>query len=88
MITNPSFTLKELAILSDMVNYLEEHSLEGQGANAPGATVETCNLCDTFCTGACRLDMDQHHDHDHVDGHDHHHHDHDHAHPVGEPHEH
>ena len=57
------------------------HHVEGQGANAPGATVENCELCDTFCSGACRLDMNQHHDHDHSHGHDHHHHDHDHAHP-------
>ena len=60
------------------------HHVEGQGANAPGATVETCDLCDDFCTGACRLDMDHHHhDHGHSHsqshGHDHHHHDH--AHP-------
>ncbi len=65
------------------------HHVEGQGANAPGATVETCDLCDTFCTGACRLDLDHHHhDHDHEDGH--HHHDHHHhpeyphaKHPLG-----
>jgi len=65
------------------------HHVEGQGANAPGATVETCEMCDTFCTGACRLDMNHHdhhdhHDHHHIHSHDHghhHHHDHDHAHP-------
>ncbi|MCP5074739.1 MAG: sirohydrochlorin chelatase [Rhodobacteraceae bacterium] len=52
------------------------HHVEGQGAAAPGATVETCDLCDDWCTGECRLDMDQHHhDHEH-----HHHHDHDHEH--------
>ncbi len=63
------------------------HHVEGQGANAPGATVETCDLCDTFCTGECRLDMDHHHhhhDHDHGDGH--HHHDHDHHHHPEYPH--
>lgn len=54
------------------------HHVEGQGANAPGATVETCDLCDTFCTGECRLDMDHHHHHH---GNGHHHHDHDHHHP-------
>ncbi len=61
------------------------HHVEGQGASAPGSNVEDCALCDTFCTGACRLDMGHHH-HDH--GHDHgvghgdgHHHHHDHAHP-------
>ncbi len=59
------------------------HHVEGQGANAPGATVETCDLCDDFCTGACRLDMDHGHDHghDHHHHHHHHHHDHDHSHP-------
>jgi sirohydrochlorin cobaltochelatase len=57
------------------------HHVEGQGASAPGATVDTCNLCDTFCTGECRLDMDHHH-HDHSHDHAHSHgHDHDHAHP-------
>jgi len=63
------------------------HHVEGQGANAPGATVETCDLCDTFCTGECRLDMDHHHHHhhhhDHGDGH--HHHDHDHSHEHAHP---
>ena len=60
------------------------HHVEGQGANAPGATVDTCGLCDDFCTGACRLDMGHDHDHGHTHSHshDHHHdHDHDHAHP-------
>jgi len=37
------------------------HHVEGQGANAPGATVATCDLCDDFCTGECRLDMDHGH---------------------------
>lgn len=62
------------------------HHVEGQGANAPGATVATCDLCDDFCTGECRLDMGHHHhhhDHEHADGEEHHHHDHshDHEHP-------
>ena len=59
------------------------HHVEGQGASAPGSNVEDCALCDTFCTGACRLDADHHHHHhDHGDGHHHHHHhDHDHHHP-------
>jgi len=62
------------------------HHVEGQGANAPGSNVADCKLCDTFCTGECRLEMEHHHhhhDHDHVheDGH-HHHHDHDHQHAV------
>ena len=43
------------------------HHVEGQGASAPGSNVADCNLCDTFCTGECRLEMDHHHhDHDHV----------------------
>ena len=58
------------------------HHVEGQGAQAPGSNVAECDLCDTFCTGACRLDAGHahhHHDHghDHGDGgghHDHHHH--------------
>lgn len=62
------------------------HHVEGQGASAPGSNVEDCKLCDTFCTGECRLDMDHQHDHSHDHSHDHkhahdHHHDHDHAHP-------
>lgn len=48
------------------------HHVEGQGANAPGSNVVDCGLCDTFCTGMCRLE-DQAHEH-------HHHHEHDHAH--------
>lgn len=61
------------------------HHVEGQGASAPGSNVEDCTLCDTFCTGACRLDAGHHHhhhhDHGHGHGHGHHHHDHDHHHP-------
>ncbi|SDI38224.1 sirohydrochlorin chelatase [Aliiruegeria lutimaris] len=59
------------------------HHVEGQGASAPGSNVEDCALCDTFCTGACRLDAghDHHHHHDHDHDHDHgHSHDHDHGH--------
>ena len=68
------------------------HHVEGQGASAPGSNVEDCKMCDTYCTGECRLDMDHHHhdhSHDHAHGHDHHHHDHVHAeypqakHPLG-----
>ncbi len=65
------------------------HHVEGQGANAPGATVETCGLCDDFCTGECRLDMDHHHHHhDHSHSHEdgHHHHDHGHHHHAEYPH--
>ncbi len=49
------------------------HHVEGQGAQAPGSNVAECDLCEDFCTGECRLDMDRHH-HDHAHGHDHHHH--------------
>lgn len=54
------------------------HHVEGQGANAPGSNVADCTLCDTFCTGECRLDAGHHHHHghDHDHHHDHHHHDH------------
>ena len=55
------------------------HHVEGQGVSAPGSNVEDCKLCDSFCTGECRLDMHQHHHHDHDHGHDHDH-DHDHGH--------
>ncbi len=56
------------------------HHVEGQGASAPGSNVADCTLCDTFCTGECRLEMAaHHHHHDHGHGH-HHHHDHDHGH--------
>jgi len=67
------------------------HHVEGQGATAPGSNVADCTLCDTFCTGACRLDGGHaHHDHAHDHGHGHthshghshdHDHDHDHHHP-------
>lgn len=61
------------------------HHVEGQGASAPGSNVVDCKLCDTFCTGVCRLEMDHHHDHhhhhDHEHGHSHDHH-HDHVHAV------
>ncbi|MEM9795963.1 MAG: sirohydrochlorin chelatase [Pseudomonadota bacterium] len=53
------------------------HHVEGQGASAPGSNVADCTLCDTFCTGLCRLQAqhDHHaHSHDHGDGHHHHHH--------------
>jgi sirohydrochlorin cobaltochelatase len=55
------------------------HHVEGQGASAPGSNVADCTLCDTFCTGLCRLEAQDHHDHHHH-GHDHHHHHHDHDH--------
>ena len=61
------------------------HHVEGQGAAAPGSNVADCDLCDTFCTGECRLEVADHghghgHHHDHAHSHDHHHHDHDHSH--------
>ena len=69
------------------------HHVEGQGASAPGSNVADCTLCDSFCTGECRLEMPghhHHHGHDHAHGHDHghghghdhghHHHGHDHGH--------
>ncbi|RYH01651.1 sirohydrochlorin chelatase [Salipiger sp. IMCC34102] len=62
------------------------HHVEGQGASAPGSNVADCTLCDTFCTGLCRLEAQKghhHHHHHHGDDHhhhDHHHHDHDHHH--------
>ncbi|MHA3914787.1 sirohydrochlorin chelatase [Halovulum sp. GXIMD14793] len=49
------------------------HHVEGQGAAAPGSNVADCKLCDTFCTGECRLDGHNHHHH-HDHDHDHHHH--------------
>ncbi|MEV8467386.1 sirohydrochlorin chelatase [Fluviibacterium sp. DFM31] len=54
------------------------HHVEGQGASAPGSNVADCTLCDSFCTGECRLDSapHHHHHHDHDHGHDHHHHHH------------
>ncbi len=49
------------------------HHVEGQGAQAPGSNVATCKLCETFCTGVCRLDMQHHHHHGDEHGHHHHH---------------
>jgi sirohydrochlorin cobaltochelatase len=71
------------------------HHVEGQGATAPGSNVADCTLCDTFCTGECRLDGAQGHAHHHGAGdghhhhHDHHHHnDHGHSHGDGDHHHH
>jgi sirohydrochlorin cobaltochelatase len=68
------------------------HHVEGQGASAPGSNVADCKLCDTFCTGECRLEMaERHHHHNHDHGHDHghgyghHHHPHDHDHHHHHP---
>ncbi|WP_068112829.1 sirohydrochlorin chelatase [Tropicimonas marinistellae] len=70
-----------------MAQESHHHHVEGQGASAPGSNVEDCEKCDTFCTGACRLDSGGHshqhthgHHHNHAHGH-HHGHDHDHHHP-------
>lgn len=52
------------------------HHVEGQGASAPGSNVADCKLCDTFCTGECRLEMAHHHHHHHGHDHDHGHHHH------------
>ena len=50
------------------------HHVEGKGVSAPGSNVEDCTLCNTFCTGECRL----------VAEHDHHHHPYPQAdHPLG-----
>lgn len=63
------------------------HHVEGQGASAPGANVADCRLCDSFCTGACRLVLADA-GHGHGAGHDHEHHDHDHPHSHDHPHDH
>ncbi len=65
------------------------HHVEGQGASAPGSNVADCALCDTFCTGACRLEVVAHHHHHHHEHAHDHHHDHHHQlyphadHPLG-----
>lgn len=41
------------------------HHVEGMGASAPGSKVDDCNLCDTFCTGICRLQVESHGNHHH-----------------------
>jgi sirohydrochlorin cobaltochelatase len=56
------------------------HHVEGQGAQAPGSNVADCTLCDTFCTGLCRLEAQAHHHHHHDHDHDHDRHDGDHGH--------
>ncbi len=56
------------------------HHVEGQGASAPGSNVAECRLCEDFCTGECRLVMQEQGGHDHHHGHHHHHHGHDHHH--------
>lgn len=75
------------------------HHAEGQGAQASGPSVADCRLCDTFCTGECRLEplaasAGHHgHAHDHGDGRGHgrgagHGHDHGEGHPRGHGHDH
>jgi len=66
------------------------HHVEGQGVSAPGSNVEDCDLCGSFCTGACRLDGGHGHHHDHHGHHHghHHHHDHEHEHDHGHHHHH
>ena len=68
-----------------LVQESHHHHVEGQGASAPGSNVAECRLCDTFCTGECRLQAHHHHDHGH--GHDHSH-DHGHSHHHGHHHDH
>ena len=65
------------------------HHVEGMGASAPGSAVESCTLCDTFCTGACRVLASQQPaaDHGHGNGHGHAH-GHDHSHANGHGHDH
>ena len=44
------------------------HHVEGQGASAPGSNVADCELCNSFCTGECRLKMvtnNEDHNHHH-----------------------
>ncbi len=69
-----------------LVQESHHHHVEGQGASAPGSNVADCRLCDSFCTGECRLDARGHH-HQHAHDHDHDH-DHDHTHAHGHPHHH
>jgi sirohydrochlorin cobaltochelatase len=56
------------------------HHVEGMGASAPGSAVETCDLCTTFCTGACRLLRPAAHGQGHEDAHAH-------ANAAGHPHD-
>ena len=66
------------------VQQSHHHHVEGQGANAPGSNVADCKLCDDFCTGECRLDMNHHHHHGDDHAHHHHHATYPHAdHPLG-----
>jgi sirohydrochlorin cobaltochelatase len=69
------------------------HHVEGQGASAPGSNVADCSLCDTFCTGLCRLEalaaQSKGHGHSHAHGHHHSHgHAHDHGHGQDHGHDH
>lgn len=86
------------------VQMSHHHHVEGQGASAPGSNVADCRLCDTFCTGECRLAPEpagtardgghapaHGHGHAHDHGHDHahaHEHDHTHGHSHGHGHDH
>lgn len=81
------------------VQQSHHHHVEGQGASAPGSNVADCTLCDTFCTGECRLEAVSGHDHNHGHSHSHSHghghshgqdhsRDHDHGHSHPHPHEH
>jgi len=60
------------------------HHVEGQGASAPGSNIADCQLCDTFCTGECRLEINHYHHHHHSGHHHNHHATYPHAnHPLG-----
>ncbi len=63
------------------------HHVEGQGASAPGSNVADCALCETFCTGECRLVAQEAEAAAHAHAHDHHH-DHAHGHPHAHGHAH
>ncbi len=67
-----------------LVQESHHHHVEGQGASAPGSNVADCTLCDTFCTGECRLHTLEHgpHHHDHAHSHDHDHGHHHHTRPT------
>jgi len=63
-----------------MLQMSHHHHVEGQGAQAPGSNVAECKLCDSFCTGVCRLQSANHYQNDHS----HHHPVYPHAHhPMG-----
>ena len=69
-----------------LVQESHHHHVEGGGRTAPGCNVDECDLCTTFCTGACLLKHQHPHDHHHEHGHEHGHHHHPYPqadHPLG-----